>query len=654
MRDNQPVTQREVTFDPDSVLVSLTDNRGIIQYANRDFVAISGFSEEELVGANHNIVRHPDMPAAAFKDLWQRVESGKPWRGIVKNRCKNGDHYWVEAYVTPVYRGRERIGYQSVRGPVTREQVAAAEELYARLRANPQLSLPKLNRGRDKPLLQQLSPWLLLAALCPLLLVISELADITLPWLSIGLALLNFLALVMLAVQLQRRVVEPLSRTSSYLWRLASGNLTEKIDSGSDDEVGQTLTTVRLLQARLRTLFVRLSDSTLAVAGASEQLEAASAETLDSMLRQHQETDQVATAMQEMSATVNEVAAHTARTASAAHEALEQANSGKEVVIEARQTIEQLASEVEQAGGVMAELSSNSDKINNITDVISSIAEQTNLLALNAAIEAARAGEQGRGFAVVADEVRTLAARTQQATGEIRTMIEQLRQGVGSAVTVMNNSRSRAGEAVDGIQGSESVLLAIAGAIHQINDMTTQVATAAEEQSAVAAEMAANITTISQLATATADDARDTQQASHHLHELSGCLQGVVSQWQTSSTPLDFAAAKEAHRQWVVRLTAYLKGDADAISHKQLCSHRQCMLGRWYLGSGNARFGHMPVMQAIEAPHAELHRLVKAAVAQYDKGEREQARQCLNQVEQLSGRIVSLLEQLEREIKNQN
>ncbi len=652
MRNNQPVTQREVTFDPDSVLVSLTDNSGVIQYANHDFITISGFSEEELVGANHHIVRHPDMPSAAFKDLWQQVSSGKPWRGIVKNRCKNGDHYWVDAYVTPVYRGRERIGYQSVRSPASREQIAAADALYARLRANPQLALPKQRSWRDRPLLQQLSPWLILAALCPLLLMASELAAVDLPALHVGLALLNLLVLALLIIQLRRRVVAPLNRATSYLRRLASGNLTEKIDNGHDDEVGQTLMTIRLLQARLRTLFVRLGESTMAVAGASEQLAAASAETLSSMQRQHQETDQVATAMQQMSATVHEVAAHTARTAGAAHEALGQANSGKAVVVDARHIIEQLAAEVEQAGGVMAELSSNSDKINNITDVISSIAEQTNLLALNAAIEAARAGEQGRGFAVVADEVRTLAARTQQATGEIRTMIEQLRQGVGSAVAVMNNSRSRASEAVDGIQGSESVLLAISGAIHQINDMTIQVATAAEQQSAVAAEMANNITTISQLATATADEAKDTQQAGHHLHKQADSLQGMVSQWQTSNAPLDFAAAKTAHRQWVTRLGAYLNGDLNAISHKQLCNHRQCMLGRWYFGSGLARFGHLSAMQAIDAPHAELHRLVKDAVIQHDKGEREQAKRCLGQVEQLSGRIVSLLDQLERETKN--
>ena len=127
MKNNQPITQREVPFPPNTYLVSRTDLKGVITYANDAFVAISGFSREELIGSNHNIVRHPDMPQAAFADLWATVKKGLPWRGLVKNRCKNGDFYWVEAFVVPLKKNGQITGYMSVRTPAPRDKRAAAE-----------------------------------------------------------------------------------------------------------------------------------------------------------------------------------------------------------------------------------------------------------------------------------------------------------------------------------------------------------------------------------------------------------------------------------------------------------------------------------------------------------------------------------------------
>jgi len=143
MKINLPVTQREYDYPDSWVIVSTTDTKGIITYCNKAFIEISGFTEEELLGANHNIIRHPDMPPAAFKDLWDTIKKGKPWRGIVKNRCKNGDHYWVDAYVTPVYEGEKLIGYQSVRVKPSRAEIAAAERLYARIRERNLTELPR-------------------------------------------------------------------------------------------------------------------------------------------------------------------------------------------------------------------------------------------------------------------------------------------------------------------------------------------------------------------------------------------------------------------------------------------------------------------------------------------------------------------------------
>ena len=152
MKVNQPVTQREQTFADGSNLVSLTDLKGVIQYVNSDFIQISGYTADELIGQNHHMIRHPDMPPAAFEDLWATIKANKPWRGMVKNRCKNGDHYWVDAYVTPVFEGPMKVGYQSVRSCPTRKQVEQADALYAKMRANKQLKIPKKTSWNDKSL----------------------------------------------------------------------------------------------------------------------------------------------------------------------------------------------------------------------------------------------------------------------------------------------------------------------------------------------------------------------------------------------------------------------------------------------------------------------------------------------------------------------
>jgi PAS domain S-box-containing protein len=135
MRTNLPVTGREVKLDPSTLIVSRTDLKGVITYVNEDFVRISGFETEELLGKAHNLVRHPDMPPEAFDDLWRRLKAQRPWMGFVKNRCKNGDHYWVKARVTPIFESDKVVGYLSVRKMATREQIAAAEAAYAKIRA---------------------------------------------------------------------------------------------------------------------------------------------------------------------------------------------------------------------------------------------------------------------------------------------------------------------------------------------------------------------------------------------------------------------------------------------------------------------------------------------------------------------------------------
>ncbi len=311
----------------------------------------------------------------------------------------------------------------------------------------------------------------------------------------------------------------------------ASGDLTQSIDVDSEDEIGELLTVMNGMRQKLLGMLSRISGTTDQLSAASEELSVVTGQTSCIIQKQRAETEQVATAMNEMTATVQEVAQNISHTASAASEANEHTMSGQQVVGQAVSQIGQLAEQIEQASATINELEQQSEGINSVLDVIKGIAEQTNLLALNAAIEAARAGEQGRGFAVVADEVRTLAGRTQESTEEINQMIDKLQSGSQRAVQVMEKSREQARIVVAHATESGEALATIATAVTRINDMSTQIASAAEEQSAVSEEINRNIVKINDVANDTANGAEQTSEASQDLACMATELQGVVSQF---------------------------------------------------------------------------------------------------------------------------
>jgi methyl-accepting chemotaxis protein len=315
--------------------------------------------------------------------------------------------------------------------------------------------------------------------------------------------------------------------------QLAAGDLTVRADYKGHDELGHMAAAFNAMGEHFRSAVQDMSGAASQLAAAAEETSAVTEQTSTGIRRQQSETEQVATAMNEMSATVREVANNAAEAASAAQLAEEASTQGKGVVDRTIRVIHTLAGEVEKAAEVIGQLDQESENIGTVLDVIRGIAEQTNLLALNAAIEAARAGEQGRGFAVVADEVRTLASRTQQSTQEIQEMIERLQGGARNAVSVMENGREQAQAGVAQAKETGEALDSIAGAVDTITNMNTQIASAAEEQSQVAEEMNQNINNISQVAEETAEGAEQTAAASTELAKLAEHLQGLVSQFKT-------------------------------------------------------------------------------------------------------------------------
>ena len=313
---------------------------------------------------------------------------------------------------------------------------------------------------------------------------------------------------------------------------IAKGDLSHAVVVSSKDEIGAMLEGLETMRQELSSVISGIDLSSGTLGSASEELAAASAETSKSVYQQQQEIDQLAAAMNEMAATVQEVANNTTGAAEAAQQVRHESESGRAAVNGTISSINTLADDVQRSADAITKLGEESDNIGMVLDVIRGIAEQTNLLALNAAIEAARAGEQGRGFAVVADEVRTLATRTHDSTQEIQLMIERLQVGARESVSLMSGNRKQMEESVSKATESGAVLEAVLDAVARISDMNTQIASAAEEQSVVTEELNRNILAVSEVAEQNACTSGQTAQASTELSETAVELKAMVERFK--------------------------------------------------------------------------------------------------------------------------
>ncbi len=352
-------------------------------------------------------------------------------------------------------------------------------------------------------------------------------------WTTVGIAVSLITGALLLMGWLARVVVLPVEEVSETLHRTAEEHdLTRRIHSRRKDEFGRLGEAFNEMVAGFQHTVRGLGQVTLQLVSSSTELATITEQTSAGIQQQQRDIETVATAMEQMTATVHEVARSTDQASHSAEQVQQESHQGRRVVEEVRSSIEQLAADLEQAAQTIINLEQDSENIGRILDVIRSIAEQTNLLALNAAIEAARAGDQGRGFAVVADEVRTLASRTQNSTGEIRQMIERLQTNAGEAVAVMETSRQRAGVSVDLAVAAGTALSAIDCAVARITDMNAQIASASEEQSAVADEISRNLTAIRRVAIETSDGSAQITRASEELAQMACELQEAASGFQ--------------------------------------------------------------------------------------------------------------------------
>lgn len=648
MKKNFPVTQREVDYAESKVFVTKTDIRGVITYTNDSFVEISGFSREELLGENHNLVRHPDMPEWAFKSLWDAVQSDHPWRGIVKNRAKNGDHYWVRATVSPITDQGTVVGYISLRKKPTHAEVSVAEALYKSGRL-PSAKLPLIRRFRNLTLQTKLQlliqPALLLMLGIGSLAIINEnrssmfdsaqqraegvaneiinsanmlmvtgqisdantrklminklsdsgdivglrlmrteqvakqfgtglpeeqiqdevqrnaiagkqpyyalenrngkpifravtpyidshdfhgtdclschqaeegsvdgVSDIQID-LSGGFAKLHKVIVEQIFIQIAFQlvlfffirwivrsfVVKPVDEIKEHLSEVINGNMSGQVDISGRDEMGEVLCSVQSTQVLLGSIIDQIASVSGHIDDRAKQLSEAMTKVSGGSQSQSEAANTMATAVEKMTVSIDQIAENAAEVRRVSDNSTSLASEGGKIV---RQVVDDMSKTnhvVMNTAQTMRNLGEQSDQIQNVVKVIKEIADQTNLLALNAAIEAARAGEQGRGFAVVADEVRKLAEKTARSTQEIAGMVDEIRGSTRNAIAEMVATVEMVKEGSVQAEQAGGAIVKINEGVSRVLNGVEDISSSIREQSVVSREIADNVERVARM-----------------------------------------------------------------------------------------------------------------------------------------------------------
>jgi aerotaxis receptor len=681
MMKNLPVTQREIDYPESAVFVTKTDTKGAITYASDAFVEISGFSREELLGNNHNIVRHPDMPEWAFADLWKTVREGHPWRGYVKNRAKNGDHYWVRANISPIINNGNVVGYISLRKKPSRAEVSKAEALYGTgkapvakfsisswfgalslqhklqlllqpavlivaglatfyvadhvktrlietvqeradavanevidsanmLMVTGQISMPEtrqllikklassgnivnLQLARGEAVVNQFGEGLpeekvrddvqrqviankkpyyeivhrgektIYRAVTPYVFshnfhqtdclschivpegTVAGVSDIEidltkdfqnhqqfLTIINVGQVVFQVLLFFFIGWVVKHFVTRRVDEIRRHLGDLVNGDMTGEVAISGRDEMGEILCAVQ----SSKVLLGAVVDQIISVSGNIDARAKHLTSSMDKVERSSQAQSESATSMaaavEELTVSIDQVASNAGEVRQISDNSKTLANDGGKVVQQVVGDMDKINTAVTNAATTIEDLGKKSEQIQNIVKSIKEIADQTNLLALNAAIEAARAGEQGRGFAVVADEVRKLAEKTSKSTQEISAMTETITSSTNDAVKEMEAAVEMVKSGALLAQQAGTAIVGINDGALRVQGGVEDISRSIEEQSVAGREIAVNVEKVAQMSEENSLSVREISSTVERLERLSQSLAESVTHFR--------------------------------------------------------------------------------------------------------------------------
>lgn len=476
MKNNTPVTQHEYTLNDNAILMSTTDAQSHITYANSAFITASGFNETQLTGQPHNIIRHPDMPSAAFADMWYTLQQGDSWTGIIKNRCRNGDHYWVRANVTPVWHNEKLTGYISVRTVPSHDEVEKSESLYKRI-TNNKLKGFSLFKGivirRGKMALLSVFKWLPVnqrinySLAIIMLLILALIFSPFNPFIQAGGTLFLF---ILLSIYLKSQITDPVKLLLSQMKKVVSGRKLVPQHPDRVDEIGLLMRLVNQSGLNLSSL---IDDVSTQIAG----IRAINLRVSQETTALHTRSGEASADLQQTAVAIEEISSAVQQTAESVYLTMDIADKASNSAIQSNDTMQKTID-------MMHTISADNSQIVDIIGVIDRIAFQTNILALNASVEAARAGDAGRGFSVVAAEVRNLALHSASAAKEIKTLIEKNVTNVNTGVTMVEQTEAHLSKMVTDVIKMSSMIneIGIATkeqtlALELINDSVARIGT---------------------------------------------------------------------------------------------------------------------------------------------------------------------------------
>lgn len=523
MRDNGPVTDVEHKFpnDPDAKIISVTDTKGIITDVNDTFVAMSGFSREELIGQPQNIVRHPDMPAAVFKSLWDTIQQGRPFMGIIKNRCKDGSYYWVNAFIIPIIQNGEIVGYESVRTAATDEQIARADRTYKRMREG------------KKPVPTRFDPMILL---CYAIFFVSFInAVIYDTHLNISICFVLTTAVITYIIYRKNLLLSTITR----YFNAHPNAINMEIYTNKTGREGAVLYDILYNLKEVDTILTRVRGTTIRLNDiANASLEDQSSSMRDVNDRANQ-TKMLSRDMQDIahniSQMINDISSSAIETAKNSTAAAQLVSDGKNVADQTMVAIDALRVSSKDISSAITDLASRVDDIEKASELIKEIASQTNLLALNASIEAARAGDAGRGFAVVADEVRSLSLRTEQTTIQIHELIERFKKTARTTVQLSQEGQNSVELGVEQVHQTNEKLDEILNSITNIHRLTDLVASTVQSHSSTAEEVNIKIQHITSMNEESVASSNDNLKQTRELNNIANELNEMISRFSNKN-----------------------------------------------------------------------------------------------------------------------